>query len=287
MTIKQAIRFAQKYLQNTSMTPRLDAEIILCHILDVPKSYLLAHTTDLLREEDHARFLEMNRKRANGIPIAYIVCEKEFFGRRFTVGQNVLIPRPETEMLIEYVLDFVTRKTCTKPCIVDIGTGSGCIAITLAKEILDSHIIATDISHSALHLARTNAKDLSAVIDFRFGDLFFALDPSKDGPFDIIVSNPPYVDIDTVDQQSPLQSSLQYEPREALTPPGLPCSLIIRLVTESPQWLSDSGLLIIEIGHDQGDISLHIAKKIYPTAAIQIIQDYSGLDRFLIVDQSK
>lgn len=193
---------------------RFEAFILLAHILDKPKEYLIAHDDDELTDTTVMTFDMFVSMRLDGMPVPYLTGHQEFFGRYFAVDPNVLIPRPDTEVLIEQAL-MVTPE---RPIILDMGTGSGCIAITMAKECPGSRVTATDFSEGALNIAKTNAQTLEADIDFRLGSWWTPIKENE--KFDLILSNPPYIRPN--DEHLP---ALHHEPQTALTDgvDGLSC----------------------------------------------------------------
>jgi release factor glutamine methyltransferase len=251
MTPRRLLTQAVADLQTCGCTtPRLDAELLLCHALDKTRSWLIAHADDVLDEIDVGTFRQLLTRRLEREPVAYITGEKEFWSRSFHVTPDVLIPRPETEHLIEAVLTHFpdTRVPCS---FCDIGTGSGCIAITLACEFPQAHITATDISAAALAVAKTNAErhGVTDRIAFFQGDMFAAFD---DGAikgdlqtFDAIVSNPPYV---ARHEMGELEPELNFEPRHALSDEQDGLTFLRRLVDEAGDRLTPHGLLIVETG---------------------------------------
>ncbi|MBE0558081.1 MAG: peptide chain release factor N(5)-glutamine methyltransferase, partial [Proteobacteria bacterium] len=173
-----------------SPSPRLDAEVLLMHLLKTDRLRLFTHSEKILTEAETAGYSRWVERRCQGEPVAYIVGEKEFWSLRFEVNREVLIPRPETECLIEETLGRPAPKR-DEPRIIDIGTGSGAIAVVLAEEIPTGRVVATDISSGALEIARRNAvrHGVAGRMEFFSGDLF----ADAPGTFDIIVSNPPYI----------------------------------------------------------------------------------------------
>lgn len=188
---------------------RFEAMILLAHILGKPKEYLIAHDDEELPDTTLMTFDVYVSMRLDGVPVAYLTGRQEFFGRYFTVDHNVLIPRPDTEVLIEQALIVAPEK----PEILDMGTGSGCIAVTLAKECPGARVTATDVSEEALAIARGNAEALGAEVEFRKGSWWEAV--PEGARYDLIVSNPPYIRSD--DEHLP---ALRHEPQGALTDSG-------------------------------------------------------------------
>jgi len=244
MTPRRLLAEASAQLQACA-TPKLDAELLLCHTLKKERSWLIAHADDVLDEISLNDFNILLDRRIRREPIAYITGEKEFWSRSFHVNPDVLIPRPETEHLIEAVQEnFPDQQAEYSFC--DIGTGSGCIAITLACEYPKARIIATDISSQALAVARRNAErhGVSDRITFVQGDMFAALSKHT-APFDAIISNPPYV---AQHEISSLEAELGFEPQHALSDGKDGLSFLRLLVEEAGDWLSTNGLLIVETG---------------------------------------
>jgi release factor glutamine methyltransferase len=221
MIIAEALRSTADALRDYSDAPDIDAQQMILHILRKREpSTLLAHATDTLLEEQLRKITFMTEKRMTGMPLAYILREADFYGRTFMVTPDVLIPRPDTETLIEKTLEYIKNNFADNKeiTIADIGTGSGCIAITLAKELPEHcRIVATDISEAALAVATQNAHRHGAQnrITFLQGDL---VSPLHGIHIDLIVSNPPYVPTDEVDRAGTSRDTrgLTFEPRIAL-----------------------------------------------------------------------
>ncbi|TCJ14777.1 peptide chain release factor N(5)-glutamine methyltransferase [Parasulfuritortus cantonensis] len=222
---------------------RLEARVLAAAVLAVEPVWLLAHDTDALETGQIDRLDAALARRLAGEPVAYIVGEREFYGRPFRVGPATLIPRPETEHLVEAAL----ARGGAGARVLDIGTGSGCIAITLKLERPDWQVTAIDLSAEALAVARDNAERLGAELEWLASDLFAAL-PGR--AFDLIVSNPPY--IPAADPHLD-RGDVRFEPRVALAsgPDGL--ATIRAIVAEAPAQLAAGGWLLLEHGYDQGD----------------------------------
>jgi release factor glutamine methyltransferase len=245
VTIRETLRFAAERLETHRVpSARLTAELLLSHALSASREYLYAHDDRTLSEEELQRLEDLVDDRMGGVPLQYIVGRQEFYGRYFHVNPAVLIPRPETEYIVEAVLEKTETREQTPRLLsmADIGTGSGCIAITLALEIPAARVFATDISEEALRVARQNAADLKANVDFVCMDVMDALQ-SK---FDLIVSNPPYVrptEITNLEREV-----REHEPHIALFSPDDEVAIYRRLVTGAEQMLISGGCLIMEIG---------------------------------------
>ncbi len=240
MTLGDTLRAATRSLEEHRISSApLTADVLLAHCLNVERPYLYAHTDDLLGEETQRAYRSMISRREAGEPVQYITGVQEFYGRRFSVDASVLIPRPETECVIEAVLDI---ELGPKPRVVDIGTGSGCIACTLALELPGASVFASDISLKALRTARKNAEGLSAPVDFVCMESLGAWSR----PFDVIVSNPPYVRGEDYDG---LQREVRdFEPSVALVGNGDPLDFYQRLCSQAHERLGEEGTLVFEIG---------------------------------------
>ena len=214
------------------------------------------------------------RRRINGEPIQYILGKTEFMGLEFKVNQDVLIPRPETEILVETALNFTSSK------ILDIGTGSGCIAVSLAKFLPQAKIFATDISRKALDIAWENARlnDVEKRIDFICADLFNGCE-SLTGSCDLIVSNPPYVRREAIKR---LAAEIQYEPLSALLGGRDGLDFYRRIICQAPGFLKKSGLLILEMGFDQRKSIEKIFNLSGKFKVKEVIKDYNNIERVIV-----
>ncbi len=250
-TYGDVVRDAATRLSTHSESPRLDAELLLAHALGLSRSALIARFRDTGSINNFNRFL---KRRLAHEPVAYILGHREFYSLDFLVRPPVLIPRPETEHLVEAALMFA--KDAQHPLrILDLCTGTGCVAITLASELPGSQVTATDISPEAVALARDNAERIGVSIRILQGDLFEALPPDEP-PFDIITANPPYVETGEWDTLAP--DIARYEDRRALLAgeDGLDC--VRRIVAEAPGHLCPGGALGLELGEKQYDAAAEI-----------------------------
>lgn len=236
MTLRTALNQGQKLLDDAKiLAPRLTAEVLLAHAIGCQRSWLYAHSDEELKELWWIHYGRYLHQRLSGVPTQYITGTQEFYGRDFRVTPAVLIPRPETEHLIEAALKIPSET------VLDIGTGSGAIAIILALET-KAKVTATDISADALKIAQANAKKLAAKVDFVQCDLA----SFKEASFDLVVSNPPYI-ADGAELQREVR---EHEPSQALFagPDGL--AVYRRLIPEAHRVLKPDGRLILELGHD-------------------------------------
>lgn len=251
-------------------SPRMNAEVLLMFTLGVDRAYLYAHPERHLTPEESARYGQALADRARGMPSQYITGHQEFWGLDFIVSPAVLIPRPETEHMIETVLPLA--RAIHSPSIVDVGTGSGCIAIALAKELPDAEIHATEISAEALEIARANATrhQLTDRIHFHAADLLQGLHNS----FDIVVSNPPYVG-DAEEDQVQLEVR-KFEPRGAVFAGPTGTEVIERLIPDANAALKPGGLLVMEVS---GTIAIRVSALLKQWTDVRITNDLQNIPR--------
>jgi release factor glutamine methyltransferase len=256
-------------------SPRLNAELLLMFTLNSDRAYLYAHPERELTADEHTRCDAALAERARGVPAQYITGHQEFWGMDLIVTPAVLIPRPETEHVIETVLDCVGRapSPAKRLRIADVGTGSGCIALALAKELPQADILATDISPAALEVARANAArhQLEKRIQFRETDLLNGLDNNS---FDFIVSNPPYVGESEEDQ---VQLEVRkFEPRNAVFAGPTGVEVIARLIPQAHAKLKPGGWLVMEVS---GTISEEVEHLLKDWNEVQIRPDLQSIPR--------
>jgi len=249
-TISEVLKEAAAELDRAGVPEaRREAGSLLSFILGRDRTFLISHAEDETDENSFARFREFVARRAAGEPLQYITGVQDFYGREFRVTPDVLIPRPETELLVEAALQVVGE---TAPFICDVGTGSGCIAVTLLCELVNARAVAIDKSPAALEVAKLNAQNLSVAdrAQFVVSNCFNSLD-AREYEFDLIVSNPPYV---TDAALEGLQREVRdHEPLVALSPGGDGLGVIRRLIDEGPAFIKPNGHLLLEIGFDQGE----------------------------------
>lgn len=217
--------------------------MLLGELLDRSPAWLAAHDDATLTAEQALTFETWVNRRAGGEPVAYIVGSREFYGRPFRVTPDVLIPRPETELLVEQALTFDAGRSGVR--VLDLGTGSGCIAITVALELAGAHVVAVDRSAAALSVARDNAARLGATVEFRVSDWYGAL--AADECYDLIVANPPYI---AGTDRHLGEGDLRFEPRGALTPEGDGLDALRIIIAGAPVHLAVGGWLAVEHGYD-------------------------------------
>jgi len=245
MTARELLQGAMKQLQQSGVdAPRRDAELLLMFVWGISNTELIIKMHDELPQDIITSFEALLQRRLHREPLAYILGKKEFWSHDFVVTPDVLVPRPETEHLIESVLQYYPNQEGFY-AFADIGTGSGCIAVTLALEYPNATVTACDISEKALLIAKKNAERLGVAERLKFfvGDLYQAL-PEKNS-FDLIVSNPPYV---SLDEMLGLEPELAQEPRFALTDESTGLTLLEKLLMDANKYLNEQGILMLESG---------------------------------------
>jgi release factor glutamine methyltransferase len=256
-----------------SETPRLDAELLLAHALGVNRIGLIVDRDRPLSDEELAKYRALHKRRRAAEPVAYMLGFREFYGRPFKVDPRVLIPRPDTETLVDVALRR-TRERSLSLAMLDLCTGSGCVAVTIAKERPTARVLGTDISEDALAVARENAVRLGAIpaAFFRQSDLFAAVPP--DGPFALITANPPYI----AQGEKLADTIVKHEPHVALFggPDGY--AVTKRIVAEAPAFLEPGGVLAMELGAGQADAVAHMLEE-RGFVEIERAKDYGGIER--------
>lgn len=263
-TIRQAEQQASKLID------RFEARLLLAYCLGVNRTYLITHDRDELSEDVLTHYEDCVSIRLKGMPVPYICGHQEFYGRSFDVTPDVLIPRPDTETIIDFILQQYPKNQ--HATLIDLGTGSGCIAVTLALENPNLTVSATDISPKALAIAKQNAQKLGANVKFYEGSWFEAIPSSIH--FDIIVSNPPYIHSEDEHLQS-----LQYEPIGALTDGANGLTHIAHIIKKAPKYLNPNGLLVFEHGWDQGNAVRALFESQSCWQAITTVKDLGGNER--------
>jgi len=260
---------------------RLDAEVLLAHTLGCQRAQLYAHPERMLQSSERARYKELVARRARREPLAYLTGHREFYGLDLLVDHRVLIPRPETEVLVERAI--IEGKGLLEDrgrlIVADIGTGCGAIAIALAVHLPSTQVYATDISPPALAVASHNCRrhGVARRVHLLCGDLLSPL-PHQ---VDMIVANLPYVAPTEMGALPPEVS--RYEPRRAWDGGADGLELIGRLLAQAPAYLNDGGCILLEIGAAQGDAAREMAAGYFPTEKVEVLRDGAGLDRVILV----
>ncbi|HKX43355.1 MAG TPA: peptide chain release factor N(5)-glutamine methyltransferase [Burkholderiaceae bacterium] len=271
MTLADALREAR-----AANVERLDAQLLLARLLGRPRSWLLAHDDAMLNAEQTAAWRDLLARRAAGEPLAYLLGEKEFHGLMLQVDSRVLVPRPETEHLVDWALELLAGplRDRMSPRVVDLGTGSGAIAIAVKHAWPTADVTATDASEAALTVAGDNAQRLGLAIRCAAGSWWDAVPhAANDAGFDLGLSNPPYI----AGRDSHLLA-LRHEPAAALTPGGDGLDALRAIVAGAPQRLARGGWLLVEHGFDQGD-AVRTLLRTHGFAAIETRSDLAGHPR--------
>ena len=264
MQIQQALSAACSALG----LERLDAQLLLLHVLGRPlndRAWLLAHDSDVLSGAAEMRYIELTRRRAAGMPLAYLTGEREFYGLSLQVDRRVLDPRPDTETLVDWALELLPPQAS----VIDLGTGSGAIALALKSQRPAARVSAVDASPDALAVAQTNAQRLGLEVQFLQGNWL----DGNTNHYDLIVSNPPYIA-----EGDPHLDQLGHEPQMALSsgPDGL--DAIRTIVTQAPKHLQDNGWLLLEHGYDQAEQVRALLTQV-GFSAVQSRRDLAGIER--------
>jgi release factor glutamine methyltransferase len=274
ITIQQGLELSATRIDSLSDSAALDAQVLLAHIVRQPRSWVLAHPETLLTPPQESTLEAALATLTAGTPLPYVVGHWDFYGLDFEVTPDVLIPRPETELLVEKALAWLERRpdACT---VIDVGTGSGCIAISLASRVRSLKILATDISRQALKVAQRNAEKFS-VAD-RMELICCDLLPPKKQPYDLIVANLPYIPTKTM-ESLPVYGR---EPTMALDGGSDGLDLVRKLISLAPGYLSPGGMMMLEIESSQGMAALSLAYDTFSHASIHLHRDLADRDRLI------
>lgn len=278
MKIDQILKKAQDELKSIDIeSAKLDAEVLLAHILKLERIDLYLDRKKILSEDEFNQFNTLLSRRKKREPVAYIIGYKEFWSLKIKLTKDVLIPRPETEGVVELALKHLKEKNELE--ILDLCTGSGCIAAAFAKELPDAKITATDISPGAIEIAQENLKFADERTICLIGDLFEAVYISK--KFDLITANPPYISpSDFEDLPCDIR---QYEPPVALKDPFDGLAISKRILKDAPAFLKDDGLMIMEMGINQAAHLKDYARQNKLYKKVEVAKDYAGIERYLIL----
>jgi release factor glutamine methyltransferase len=276
MFVSEAWEYGRSQLHTTSPTPQLDARLLLEHVLDANHSWLLAHGDTLLTAVQLTQYRQLIQRAEQHEPIPYLIGHAPFFDLDIVVNTAVLIPRPETEQLVELAINWGKQKEGIH--IVDVGTGSGCIPIILARALPKATVEATDISANALVVARQNGqRHAPDRIQFHHGHL---LDPINH-PIDLLTVNLPYI---AADEWTMLDDGVKlYEPAVALKGGADGLDLIRQLLQQATTKLNPGGAIFLEIGWQQGTAVQNLAQTAFPTAQVETVADFAGHDRIVVI----
>lgn len=286
-TVAETLKWASEYLSLHKVPdPYVEAEFLLAHVLGCQRKEILIHPERGLAHDELERFRGFIERRAGREPVQYITGEVEFRGLMFKVNRAVLIPRPETELLVEEAINSIKKRDAMgmgkDVTVLDLCTGSGCIAISIAKELPYCRVYAVDISEGAIEIARENAEryGVEERVIFLAGDLFEAIEPlGLDGEIDLVISNPPYVSKKEMKGLPP--EIKEYEPLQALDGGKDGLDFYRRIVDETPFYLSDDRLLIMEIGYGQAESIKELLKREGDFTEIEIKKDLAGIERII------
>ena len=270
-TIQQSETQLITYLKINGDEAKFESQILLQHVLNVNRAWLIAHALDPVQEDVYKKFEALLIRRLNGVPIAYILGYREFFGLQLKVSADTLIPRPDTETLVELALDKMSAQTSLYT--LDLGTGSGAIALAIAKHRQNAQITAVDASQEALAIAIENARLLNIKnVHFELSNWFSALNNQK---FDVIVSNPPYIEANDTHLE---QGDLRFEPPSALASGADGLQDIRTIISQAPQHLRQQGWLLLEHGYNQAEQVAALLKQA-GFSQISHAQDLAGINR--------
>jgi len=279
LTVLQATRLSEEYLRKKGISePRANAELLLAGILNCKRLDIYLQFDRPLNEKEKALYREYLSRRAAGEPLQYILGETDFFGLKFKIDSSVLIPRPETELLVEEIIKDNAGKKELR--IFEIGSGSGNIAIALRKNLSDAEVLSIDISAAAVRIARENARlhSVSEYVRFEKADIFDDSFVENLHNFDIVVSNPPYVSAKEFDQ---LQKEIrEFEPKEAVTDFGDGLSFYKRILELADKIMKSEGQIYFEIGHGQAEyVSALLTEKGFEK--VEVKNDFNGIARIV------
>ncbi|MDQ0202942.1 peptide chain release factor N(5)-glutamine methyltransferase [Pectinatus haikarae] len=285
-TIGALLKWTQEYFAAKAIdSPRLDAEVLLSHLLGKERIYLYVHFDEPLQENELVQFRGLVKKRAARIPVAYLTGQKEFMGMPFKVSEHVLVPRPETELLVEAAIERLPGDS--EAVFADIGTGSGAIAVSLVKLRKNLRGVAVDISAEALAMAQKNAVLLKVAdsLEFLQGDLLEPLQKEENkGRLAAIISNPPYIPLADMPALAPEVRA--YEPRRALTDDADGLNFYRRLLADSKELLTENGFFACEIGINQASDVKALAQK-NTWGKVEVLRDLAGIERVVILWKRK
>ena len=283
LTVNQTIQQSEAqlitYLKINGDEAKFESQLLLQHVLNVNRAWLIAHALDYVQEDVYKKFEALLIRRLNGVPIAYILGYREFFGLQLKVSADTLIPRPDTETLVEIALDKMSAQTSLYT--LDLGTGSGAIALAIAKHRQNAQITAVDASQEALAVAIENARLLNIKnVHFELSNWFSALNNQK---FDVIVSNPPYIEADDTHLK---QGDLRFEPLSALASGADGLQDIRTIISQAPQHLNPQGWLLLEHGYNQAE-QVNALLKQAGFSQISHAKDLAGINRVTLGKFSK
>ncbi len=282
-SIAEVLEWTRQHFEKRGIdSPRLDAELLLSHVLAQPRLYLYTHFDKPLSQAERDAFRELVQRRARREPVALILGEREFYGRPFTINRDVLSPRPETEHLVDSVREWVSAQDLAAPRVLDVGVGSGAIALTLAAELAGAQVVGTELSPAALEVARLNAARLGVQVTLLEGDLFAPL--PKEQRFDVIAANPPY--IPRGEKPSLMPEVRDFEPELALFGGDDGLEVVRRLVQGLGARLASPGLFVMEMGAGQWPAVRDLLGAHGPWARLHAVRDLAGHERIAVAERA-
>jgi release factor glutamine methyltransferase len=273
--VYEALQWASSFLKK-SMRDENAGELLLRHITGMSRSQLFANVRDDLLDSQWDEFEQAVHEHVKGTPVQYIIGSEEFYGRKFIVNEEVLIPRPETEELVYETLKRINKRELK---VVDIGTGSGAIAITLKLEQPSLSVYASDIAGESLKIAQENATLLGSEVEFVQGDL---LKPFRGQSFDVVISNPPYIPVSDIETMSEVVT--EHEPHRALFAGEDGLDFYRRFMVELPEMIAPKAMVGFEIGAGQGEAVADLFKKAFVNVKVEILNDINGKDRMVFAE---
>jgi len=281
LNIKEVLVNTEKYFKKNDIdSPRLDAEVLLAELLGMERIKLYVNFDYPLKDKEISKYREMIKKRAQHIPVAYIIGHKEFMSLDFDVNQNVLLPRPETEILVEYLIDYFQEKDMDSINIVEVGTGSGAIMVSLGHYLDNARILGVEIEEGAIEVTRQNIDkfNLEDRLKVTKGDLLNPLIKREISNVDLLVSNPPYISEEDMDKLPP---EVKQEPDKALYGGREGLDIYKNLIPQARKVLKDNGMIALEIGYNQAEAVSNILKE-NNFKDLELRKDYADKDRFII-----
>ncbi|WP_152446669.1 peptide chain release factor N(5)-glutamine methyltransferase [Bacillus sp. THAF10] len=282
MKVYEALNWASSFLK-TNMRDENAGELLLRHHLKLDRSQLFSRMQEMMPMDMQSSFIFSVHKHVAGIPVQYLMGKEDFYGRSFFVSEEVLIPRPETEELVVGLLERIKRHfPAEQPLdVVDVGTGSGAIAVTLALESSQLQVKATDIAGESLEVAKDNAETLKADVEFLQGDLLLPF-IEKERKVDVVVSNPPYIPVKEYEGLSTVVKD--FEPYRALVGGVSGLEFYERFMEELPKVLKDRAIVAFEVGMGQGEPVKELLEKTFPQSMVEVVLDINGKDRMVFAE---
>ncbi|WP_303773076.1 peptide chain release factor N(5)-glutamine methyltransferase [Anaerolinea thermophila] len=272
LTLGEWLQQARETLQALSDTASIEVQVLAAHVLKHPRTWIITHPERILTAEEENALYGLLSQLMKGVPLPYLTGRQEFFGLEFEVTPDVLIPRPETELLVETAIEWLKRFPSRRR-VADVGTGSGCIAVSIAHTLPEVQVLATDCSRGALKVAQWNAEKHRVTSQIRWVQC--NLLTACAGPLDLVCANLPYIPTPALAETPPAR----FEPVSALDGGYTGVEKIAALLRDAPRWLAPGGGILLEIQWDQGRQVTGVAREVFPTASIQVLQDFAHLDR--------